>query len=105
MNETATRKNMSIKTIAAIILLSALATAFALYLLTDIFAKKQEAKLPFSRVVELTDDTSDPAVWGRNFPHQYDTFLLTVDHERTRFGGSETLPQDPSEDDPRTDVA
>ena len=38
------------------------------------------------------------------FPNQYDTFMRTVDHERTRFGGSETFPQEPSDDDPRTEV-
>jgi nitrite reductase (cytochrome c-552) len=25
-------------------------------------------------VVELTDDTEDPAVWGKNFPLQYDDY-------------------------------
>lgn len=105
MNEARPNKSLSIGSIVTITILAALATAFALYLLTDIFDKKQEAKLPFARVVEIDDDTSDPAIWGQNFPYQYDTFMRTVDLERTRFGGSETLPQDPSKDDPRTAVS
>ena len=105
MSEVQSTGAMPLRGVVGVIVVSALATAFALYVLTDIFEKKQEAKLPFARVVSLTDDTADPAVWGQNFPNQYDTFVRTVDHERTRFGGSETLPQDPSEDDPRTAVA
>ena len=61
-------------------------------LLVNIFERKQEARNPFYRVVELTDDTEDPAVWGKNFPLQYDGYRRTVDQVRTRFGGSEALP-------------
>ena len=104
MTDSQTKKSLSTPTIVIVTLLAAGGTVFALFMLTDIFDKKQEAKLPFARVVELTDDTADPAIWGQNFPHQYDTFKRTVDHERTRFGGSETLPQEPTEDDPRTAV-
>ena len=39
-------------------------------LLVNIFERKQEARNPFFRVVELTDETEDPAVWGKNFPMQ-----------------------------------
>ena len=58
MNESSTRKRFSLGSLVTITLVAAVATAFALYLLTDIFEKKQEAKLPFSRVVELTDRKS-----------------------------------------------
>jgi nitrite reductase (cytochrome c-552) len=55
--------------------------------------------------VELTDDTEDPAVWGKNFPQQYDAYRRTVDQQRTRFGGSEAVPRTPSNVDPRSVVA
>ncbi len=55
----------------------------------NIFTRQQEARNPFYRVVELTDETVDPAVWGRNFPLQYDGYRRTVDQVRTRYGGSE----------------
>src|SRR5215216_4349721 len=47
----------------------------------SIGAALQEAALdPYltGRVVELTDDTVDPALWGKNFPLQYDGYLRTV---------------------------
>ena len=74
-------------------------------LLVNIFERKQEARNPFYRVVELNDTISDPAVWGKNFPMQYDTYLRTVDMERTKYGGSEALPHSPSQADPRSVVA
>ncbi|HEX6985987.1 MAG TPA: ammonia-forming cytochrome c nitrite reductase subunit c552, partial [Planctomycetaceae bacterium] len=77
-------------------------TAFAVIaLLMNIAERKQEARQPVFRVVELTDDTVDPRVWAKNFPHQYDGYLKTVDMVRTGFGGSEAVPRDPSPDDPR----
>ena len=66
-----------------------LATIVGVALLMNIFERKQEARNPFYRVVELTDDTDDPAIWGKNFPLQYDDYKRTVDQVRTRYGGSE----------------
>jgi nitrite reductase (cytochrome c-552) len=74
-------------------------------LLVNIFERKQEARNPFYRVVELTDQTEDPAVWGKNFPLQYDGYRRTVDQVRTRYGGSEAVPRTPSRVDPRSVVA
>src|SRR5499426_600976 len=86
-------------------LLAALVGAGVTALLVNIFERKQEARNPFFRVVELTDDTEDPAVWGKNFPLQYDSYLRTVDQQRTRYGGSEAVPQAPTQADPRSVVA
>lgn len=74
-------------------------------LLVNIFERKQEARNPFFRVVELTDETEDPALWGKNFPFQYDGYKRTVDQVRTKFGGSESVPRTPTEADPRSLVA
>ncbi len=84
---------------------AAIAAAAITALLVNIFERKQEAKNPFFRVVELTDETTDPAVWGKNFPLQYDAYLRTTDQKRTRYGGSEALPKAPTEADPRSVVA
>lgn len=73
--------------------------------LVNIFEHKQDARNPFFRVVELTDETQDPAVWGKNFPIQYDFYQRTVDMKRTRFGGSEALPRTPTDADPRSVLA
>src|SRR5262245_10928583 len=74
-------------------------------LLVSIFERKQEARNPFYRVVELNDETEDPALWGKNFPLQYDGYRQTVDQRRTRYGGSEAVPRTPTAADPRSVVA
>ncbi|MBE0658688.1 MAG: ammonia-forming cytochrome c nitrite reductase subunit c552 [Bryobacteraceae bacterium] len=71
-------------------------------LLVNIFEHKQEARNAFFRVVDLDDNTDDPATWGKNFPLQYDGYKKTVDMERTRHGGSGALPHKPDAKDPRT---
>ncbi len=85
--------------------IAALAAAGGAALLVNIFERKQEARNPFYRVVELDDQTEDPAAWGKNFPLQYDGYRRTVDQVRTRFGGSEAVPRTPSQVDPRSIVA
>ncbi len=87
------------------IIVTALITVGVAALLVSVFEKKQEARNPFFRVVQLTDDTDDPAVWGKNFPMQYDLYKRTVDQQRTRYGGSEALPHSPTDQDPRNIVA
>jgi nitrite reductase (cytochrome c-552) len=86
-------------------LLATLAAIGGLALLVNIFERKQEARNPFYRVVELNDETVDPAVWGKNFPLQYDDYKRTVDQARTRYGGSEAEPRTPTQADPRSVVA
>ena len=85
--------------------LAALASVASLALFLNISQRKQEARQPFTQVVEITEETGDPAEWGKNFPNQYDSYLRTVDQVRTRFGGSEALPRTPTDADPRTAVA
>jgi nitrite reductase (cytochrome c-552) len=91
--------------LGAAVLLAAVAAAGSAALAVNIMERKQEAKNPFFRVTELTDDTVDPAVWGKNFPLQYDGYKSTVDMTRTRYGGSEGVPRAPTATDPRSEVA
>jgi nitrite reductase (cytochrome c-552) len=93
------------RTIVIAAVVAALAAAGAAALLVNILERKQEARNPFYRVEPLTDETVDPAVWGRNFPHQYDDYKRTVDQVRTRYGGSEAVPRTPTKADPRSVVA
>src|SRR5262249_2672154 len=58
-----------------------------LALLTNIFERKQEARQPFVRIVEVTEDTMDPKVWGQNWPLQYDSYLRTSMATATKYGG------------------
>ncbi len=83
--------------------LSALVTAGVLALLTNIFQRKQEAKNLYVRFVDVSEETTDPAVWGKNWPREYDSYLKTREVTRTRFGGhggGETLPVEKSERNP-----
>ncbi|WP_373046021.1 ammonia-forming cytochrome c nitrite reductase subunit c552 [Vulgatibacter sp.] len=93
------------RTVLLVAIAAAVVTAAVAALLVNIFERKQEAQDPFFRVVEITDDTVDPAVWGKNFPLQYDSYRRTVDQVRTRYGGSEAVPRTPTDADPRSIVA
>ncbi len=96
---------MKSKGILVAVVAAAVVTASLAALLINIFERKTEAKTPFYRVVEITDDTDDPAIWGKNFPHHYDTYLMTSDMKRTKYGGSEALPHVPTDRDPRGNVS
>jgi len=69
-------------------------------LLTNIFERKQEAKNPYVRLVEVEEETTDARPWGMNWPREFDDYKRTVDVTRTRFGGSEALPDEKIERDP-----
>jgi nitrite reductase (cytochrome c-552) len=66
-------------------------TIAVLLLMQNIAQHKQEAQQVVFRLVELDEQTIDPALWGKNFPRQYDAYLRTVDTVRTRHGGSEAF--------------
>ncbi len=70
----------------------------ALVFYQNIVDRKAEATKDVFRVVAVSDETVDPAVWGKNYPRQYDSYRRTVDTERTNHGGSEAfqhLDEDP----------
>jgi nitrite reductase (cytochrome c-552) len=69
-------------------------------LLTTIFARKQEARNPYLRLVEVNEDTTDPAPWGMNWSREYNAYQQTAEVSRTRFGGSEALAEEKIERDP-----
>ncbi len=71
--------------------LFAIATFGVLMLYQNIVARKAEATKDVFRVVETNDQTIDPAIWGKNYPRQYDSYRRTVDIERTTHGGSEAF--------------
>jgi nitrite reductase (cytochrome c-552) len=101
----ATSGNRRPLVLAGIVVAAAAGAIAVAALLVNIFQRQQEARNPFYRVVELNDETTDPEVWGRNFPVQFDSYRRTVDQVRTRYGGSEAVPRTPSQSDPRSIVA
>jgi nitrite reductase (cytochrome c-552) len=86
--------------IPTLLALSAIAGFVLIALLTNIFQRKQEAKNPYLRLVEVTEETTDPVPWGINWPRQLDGYRRTAEVSRTRFGGSETLPEEKLQRDP-----
>src|SRR5829696_2605344 len=105
VEEKGPRRARGVKLVVLTALITLLAAVAGVALLVNILQHKQEARNPFYRVVELTDETEDPELWGKNFPMQYDGYKRTVDQVRTRYGGSEAEPHTPTEADPRSVVA
>ena len=98
-------RQISLSTLLLVAVISAALCFGVVALLTNIFERKQEARTTVMRVVEIDDNTTDPAVWGKNFPLQYDDYLKTADMVQTTYGGSEAIPQAPTDADPRDFVS
>ncbi len=65
----------------------------------NISERKQEARQSYLKLVELSEDSIDPAEWGKNFPRQYDGYKRTAENTSRRHGGSEAISK--LEEDPR----
>jgi nitrite reductase (cytochrome c-552) len=92
-NSTTKRTSRPILMYGITMVVTALLTVIVLALLVNVFARKQEAQVRFHRVVEVTEDTIDPAIWGQNWPLHYESYLRTVDYDKTRYGGSDAIPE------------
>jgi nitrite reductase (cytochrome c-552) len=88
-----------------LVVITAVLTIAVVALLVNIFERKQEAKNTFMRVVEVNDQTEDPAIWGKNFPSEYEGYLRTNEMKKTMYGGSEAMPRQATTEDPRTTTA
>ena len=88
---------------AVVALVAGLGTALVLALQQSIALHKDEARKTSFKVVELDEQTVDPAQWGKNFPRQYDGYLRTAERYGTKYGGagSEALPASKLKEDPR----
>ncbi len=85
------------------VLVVAGASAGVTALLLNIVERKVESRTTHVRIVEVTEDDTDPEKWGQNWPKQYDSYKRTALATRTRFGGhggSEALPEQKIERDP-----
>ena len=93
-------KHGRLKWLAVVFIVAAFAAVVIAALLTTIFERKQEAKNPYVKLVEVTEDTTDSSVWGMNFPNQYDGYKRTTERTRTRYGGSDSMPAEKLDRDP-----
>lgn len=65
-------------------------TAGIALLLTNVSQHQNEARVSPVKVVDIPDGELDPAVWGQNFPVQYEMFMRTQEnYGSTPYGGSE----------------
>jgi nitrite reductase (cytochrome c-552) len=102
MNEPRNMTRRALPYVVLVVVVAA-ATAGVTALLLNVGERKAEERTPFVRLVEVDEDTTDPAVWGTNWTKQYDTYLLTAQATSTTFGGhggSEALPEQKIERDP-----
>jgi nitrite reductase (cytochrome c-552) len=83
----------------ATVLVTAAVTYGVVALLMNISERKQEAKEHYLKLVELNEETIDPAEWGKNFPRQYDGYKRTAENTSRRHGGSEAISK--LDEDPR----
>jgi nitrite reductase (cytochrome c-552) len=67
-----------------LVLLIATATVGVLLLKENISTRKEEARQVVFKLANLTEQSIDPAEWGKNFPRQYDGYKRTSEHPGTR---------------------
>ena len=87
----------------AILVGTALVTCALTVLIVTIADRKAESKVSYSEVVALSETTIDPAVWGQNFPLQYDAYLKTANFTPTEHS-TELVKREPTAEDPRTET-
>lgn len=67
----------------------AAAATFGVFLLYQSIAGHQaEARQVGVKLVALDETTVDPAVWGKNFPRQYESYQRTAENYGTKYGGA-----------------
>lgn len=81
------------------VVVTAIATFGIVALLMNINERKHEAQQHYLELVKLTEETIDPAEWGKNFPRQYDGYKRTAENTSRRHGGSEAISK--LDEDPR----
>lgn len=75
-----------------------LATVLTVWVLVVMVERKQEAKVPFVRLIEVNELSTDPVPWGVNWPHQFDAYKRAAGRDAR--GGSSALPESKLERQP-----
>lgn len=83
--------------VGLVLVLGALATVGVAALLINVVERKQEATQPYFKVVEVDETTVDPAVWGQNFPIQYEDYKATAEMPEAERDYQEPTAEDPRE--------
>ena len=79
------------KKLALLFMATVVGTIVVTWVLVVMFGRKQEARSPFVRLVEVSEISTDPAPWGLNWPHHYEGYVATAGDKF--YGGSSALPE------------
>jgi len=83
-----------------VILLALIAVVLLGLLAVSILERRWESQRPSLVLTPIADWEPDNAVWGQNYPREYESYLKTnIDDTRTEYGGA--FPRDYLEEDPR----
>lgn len=84
--------------LGVLLALAAVATLGITAVLVTIFENLQDARTPFVRVAEVSEISTDPVPWGKNWPHQYDAYKATAGDRF--YGGSSAMPESKLDESP-----
>ncbi len=87
-----------VKLFVLVFFVAVVGTLLVTWVLITMFGHKQAARLPFVRVAEVNEISTDPEPWGRNWPHQFDGWKATAGDKF--YGGSSALTQSKLETHP-----
>ncbi len=99
------KKSRRVLLIGLAIALVAAVTFGITMLVINMMERKSEQAIPRHDVVALDETTVDPAVWGQNFPAQYEAYKRTSEMVPTVHAGSKKVDHEPTADDPREFVS
>ena len=85
---------------AGLLALVSVVTFAVTAVLVTMFEHRREARIPFVRLVEVGEASTDPVPWGSNWPFQFDGYRRTVDVVETEYGGSSAMPASKLEENP-----
>ncbi|GEJ56079.1 ammonia-forming cytochrome c nitrite reductase subunit c552 [Anaeromyxobacter diazotrophicus] len=77
-------RGLLIALVAGVFALVAIAAAA---LLVNISERKSEARHAFVKVVDVGENDTDPAKWGKNWPREFDDYKRTAERTATKYGG------------------
>jgi len=84
-----------------VMVITAVTAVLVAALLVNIFQRKVEGRNPYLKLVNVTEETTDPAPWGMNWPREYDQYKRTAEASHTNFGGGDgAIPPEKADRDP-----
>lgn len=88
----------SVTVLGGVFVAAVAATLVVTYVLVTMFEHKQEARSPYLKIVELNETSVDPALWGQNWPVQFEQYKMTAGDKF--YGGSNAMAASKLESQP-----